>query len=336
MDPIRHRKQPPPPNWLGGFTHWLRWPFGTNENNLPLRQIGPYHLLELLRQSDCCHTYLAEAGDPPQPAVVKVLNAKPSSLNRERFEREGRVLGQLCNPHTVRLLQVGKSRRWHYLAMEGVSGLTLDQLSRRCNGYVSDGRTILLLHQICSSLAELHANGLIHRDIKPANIMVSLRGGEPDWLTVLDFGLAEAIRPPGTNTTEAERSQPAAISGTPAYLSPEAATLASPLDSRSDIYSLGCVAYFLLAGRPPFHSQNPIELCWLHAEHAPPPLASVTSVPVASALAELVMQCLEKAPSQRPQSAQELAETLTHIQPLHPWTNSDANQWWKEQNLNRL
>lgn len=335
MDPSQHRKQPPPPNWLGRFTHWLRWPFGTNENNQPPHKIGPFRLLDLLRQSDCCHTYLAETGDPPQPAVVKLLNTKASSLNLERFEREGRILAQLHNPHTVRLLHMGKSPRWRYLAMEGVSGLTLDQLSRRGTGYVSDGRTILLIQQICSSLAELHASGLIHRDIKPANIMVSLCGGEPDWLTVLDFGLAEAIRPPAGSTTASSNAHPATISGTPAYLSPEAATLATPLDARSDIYSLGCVAYFLLAGRPPFTSQNPIELCWLHAEHAPPPLANVTAVPVASALAELVMQCLEKDASRRPQSIPELAEALSQIQPLHSWTKSDADQWWKEQNLNR-
>src|SRR5262249_32163814 len=133
-----------------------------------------------------------------------------------------------------------------YYVMEYLPGLTLEQLVKR-QGPLAPGRAVHLLRQACLALREAHGLGLIHRDIKPANLMVCERGGVADVVKLLDFGLVKAV---GLANKEATLTQEGAITGTPTYMSPEQASGKDHLDGRSDIYSLGAVAYFVLTGSP--------------------------------------------------------------------------------------
>jgi eukaryotic-like serine/threonine-protein kinase len=319
----------------------------------PPSALGPYCIVKTIRQTDQGGIFLAHVEHEPRLVLLKSLDLRhANSLQVERFERERRILSQLNNPHTVRLLHSGQQDHFRFLCLEYIDGQRLDELTRHCGGFIGDGRTLIILLQLCSALAEVHANGLVHRDVTPANVLTSQRGGIADWVTLLDFGLSEpaaaqqlALPQPtqhlpgdasnerqataqySLNRASASTAANSPLSGTPAFIAPEVALL-QPLDARCDIYATGCLAYFLLSGRPPFESRNPVELCWRHAHHGPPPLDSVTAQPVASELSRLVMACLEKAPTARPQSMRELQQALERIEPLHPWTRAQAEQWW--------
>src|SRR5262249_22140416 len=146
-----------------------------------------------------------------------------------------------------------------YYVMESLPGLNLDQLVRR-HGPLPPGRAVHLLRQVCGALQEAHAAGLIHRGIKPSNILGCQRRGRHHAAKLLDFGLVRAhgLNPDGTQLT-----QEGAIAGTPAYMSPEQGA-ARDLDARSDLYSLGAVAYFLLTGRPPFVRDSAVQTLAAH------------------------------------------------------------------------
>ena len=183
-----------------------------------------------------------------------------------------------------------------------------------------------ILLQACGSLAEAHDAGLIHRDIKPANIMVTCRGGVPDFVKVLDFGLAkwaESSYAPTVTVADA-------IAGTPLYFSPEATQGSKDLDQRSDIYSLGIVAYEMLAGRPPFTGGSAIEVCLKHAGTPAPRLSDVAESSVPSELEAIIMQCLEKCATMRPQTIHELRGRLQDVnESLTCWNQADSNDWWE-------
>jgi serine/threonine-protein kinase len=173
-------------------------------------------------------------------------------------------------------------------------------------------------------LQEAHAAGLIHRDIKPGNVLVCERGGRPDVAKLLDFGLVQ------THSLDGDRqqlTQEGALAGTPAYMSPEQAAGKADLDARSDLYSLGCVAYFLLAGHPLFVRDTAVRTLAAHLDEAPAPLKS--RLPEASAdLQEVVLRCLAKEPSQRFQSADALDQALGQCQCADAWTRELAAAWW--------
>ena len=166
--------------------------------------------------------------------------------------------------------------------------------------------------------------GLIHRDIKPANIMLTERGGVRDFVKLLDFGLVKAV------DTRKQRSLTAAdaITGTPLYLPPEAIQDVDGADARSDLYSLGGVAYFLLTGHAVFEGGGIMDIIRLQVEGTPVPPSKRLGSPVISELEELILQCLAKDPDERPQSAAEIVEVLSRCVPLQPWTPADADRWW--------
>src|SRR5262249_3658614 len=153
------------------------------------------------------------------------------------------------HPNTVEIYDYGHaSDGTFYYVMELLPGLSLDQLVER-HGPLPPARAVYLLRQVCGALQEAHAAGLIHRDIKPANIFACARGGQFDVAKLLDFGLVQSVRLEGDGQ---RLTQEGALAGTPAYMAPEQAAGETHLDGRSDLYSLGAVAYFLLTGQPPF------------------------------------------------------------------------------------
>src|SRR5262249_39913819 len=156
-------------------------------------------------------------------------------------------------------------------------------------------RAIHILRQVCHSLAEAHEAGLIHRDIKPANVFVCRYGREVDFIKVLDFGLVKRMRQPGADsvTLTAENI----VCGTPAYMAPEQALGQDRDDARSDIYAVGCVAYWLLTGQLVFEGKSSLEVLMHHARTPPAPPSQRTELPVPPSLDRLILSCLEKDPA---------------------------------------
>jgi serine/threonine-protein kinase len=181
-----------------------------------------------------------------------------------------------------------------------------------------------VLQQAAGALSEAHELGLIHRDIKPANIMLCNQGGQMDVAKVLDFGLVKDVKSQDPQLTHAN-----SIAGTPLYLSPEALTSPDSVDARSDLYALGAVAYYLLAGDHVFRGQSLIEVCSKHLLEAPEPPSVRCGRPLPEALERLVLDCLEKKPELRPASAREFHERLSRIRD-DPWNAKQAEAWWGE------
>ena len=186
------------------------------------------------------------------------------------------------------------------------------------------GRVIHIMKQACASLREAHAYGLVHRDIKPQNIMLCERGGECDFVKVLDFGLVWNL----ADSEDMRITRPHRIIGTPLYMAPE--RFSSPLDAdvRSDIYSLGAVAYHLLSGRPVFRAVSDLQLLGQVMHATPDPLSELVSPPLPEALNRLVMDCISRDLGQRPQTVAAMREILDSIENVPPWTQEMAKEWW--------
>jgi serine/threonine-protein kinase len=179
----------------------------------------------------------------------------------------------------------------------------------RQQGPLHPVRVIHILRQVCASLEEAHSYGLVHRDIKPANIHLGPLGLQEDFVKVLDFGLVRSFDGPSEESlTGAAGMTP----GTPAYMAPEMASDRT-LDGRADLYSLGCVAYYLLTGRVVFEGDTPLQIILKHLQQNPEPPSSVTDRTIPPALEELVLACLAKRPEDRPPSASALSQGLAQV-----------------------
>jgi serine/threonine protein kinase len=243
----------------------------------------------------------------------------------ERFEREVQLTSQLTHPNTISVYDYGRTPDGtFYYAMEYLDGLTLHELVTE-DGPQPAGRVARLLFEVCDALAEAHEVGLIHRDVKPANVFVCERGGRSDVVKVVDFGLVKAVDSlmPSVTATNA-------VIGTPLYLSPESIDDPSGIDARHDIYAVGCLGYFLLCGFPPFGGRSTVEVCLAHL-HATPIRPSVRSdLPIPEALEDLVLACLAKKPTERPESARAICDRLLAMVASCAWTDAEARQWWNE------
>jgi eukaryotic-like serine/threonine-protein kinase len=207
--------------------------------------------------------------------------------------------------------------------MEFLDGIDLQALVERY-GPQPPARVIRVLDQICGSLYEAHSLGLVHRDIKPSNIMLNRRGGEPDVVKVLDFGLVKAL----DDQRQASMTQQSALTGTPLYMSPEAIQLPASVDSRSDLYAVGAVGYFLLTGGPVFDSENVMDLCRKHVDALPIPPSQRTRMEVPPALENAILACLDKSRAKRPQTARDLAEMIGNCAEAAAWSLDEADAWW--------
>jgi eukaryotic-like serine/threonine-protein kinase len=230
------------------------------------RRLGQYRLKERLGAGGMGEVYLAEHVLLRRPCAIKLVRADRSGdpRSRSRFEREVQATATLTHPNTVQVFDYGHAEDGtFYYVMEYLPGLTLEELVTR-HGPLPAGRAVHLLRQVCGSLREAHAIGLVHRDLKPGNVMVCARGGSHDVAKLLDFGLVAAAGGGDKLTQEG------AIAGTPAYMSPEQAAGREDVDARSDVYSLGAVAYFALTGRPPCAGRHPAHVAAAHIYEPPP------------------------------------------------------------------
>jgi serine/threonine-protein kinase len=298
------------------------------------RELGSYRLVERLGQGGMGEVWRAQHRMLARPAAIKLIrsaitgngNGAASVEMRRRFEREAQATASLRSPHTVSLFDFGVADDGtFYYVMELLEGLTAEAMVQRY-GELPFERAIYVLRQICHSLSEADAYGLVHRDIKPANIFLCRYGQEFDFVKVLDFGLVTALNeePSGSSGLTREYS----IHGTPAFISPEQALGLSHLDGRADIYATGCVAYWLLTGQLVFTAATPMESLLHHAHTVPIPPSKRTELRIPPALDGLVMACLAKSPADRPQSAAELSRQLGEIAGADRWTEVKAREWW--------
>lgn len=307
--------------------------FGLRQQVKEAVQLGQYTLDEKLGEGGMGIVFKAHHALLRRTTAVKLLPpSKAGASNLSRFEREVQLTSRLTHPNTVAIYDYGRTPSGvFYYAMEYLEGLTLQQLVE-IDGPQGPGRVVHMLVQACGALGEAHAIGLVHRDIKPANIMLCERGGVPDTVKVVDFGLVKEIETQGSALTP-ELSGKNVVMGTPLYLSPEAITHPDRVDARSDLYALGAVAYFLLTGRAVFESNSVVEVCAHHLHSLPAPPSEHVRQPIPIGLERLVLRCLDKAPEKRPQSARELRDALLSLG-VPEWTEADASAWWAKATSN--
>lgn len=203
--------------------------------------------------------------------------------------------------------------------MEYLEGVDVQRLVERF-GPQPPARVVHILLQVCESLAEAHEASLVHRDVKPSNILLSRLASASDFVKVLDFGLARPSRARATDDV---------TSGTPAYMAPEVAMGDDEVDDRSDIYSLGCVAYWLLTGSPVFESEDPAEVLANHVNEEPVPASSRSEFDIPADLDRIVSRCLAKDPDDRFASVRAVAEALEECDLEDAWSSEDAEEWWE-------
>lgn len=290
------------------------------------KKLGQYHLKQRLGAGGMGEVYLGEHTLLRRPCAIKVIRPEQAGdrTSLERFEREVQATATLTHLNTVEIYDYGHAPDGtFYYVMEYLPGLSLDDLVER-HGPLPPERAIHLLRQIGGALREAHGIGLLHRDIKPSNILACERGGVQDVAKLLDFGL---VRNLGMKD-EAKLTQEGALTGSPLYMSPEQARGRSNLDVRSDIYSLGGVAYFLLTGQPPFAKDSAMEVLMAHVYEPVVPLSQYQTVP--ADLQAVVHRCLEKDPEKRFPNVDSLLAALDRCESAGRWSESQAAAWWSQ------
>jgi eukaryotic-like serine/threonine-protein kinase len=292
-------------------------------------QLGQYTLGERIGAGGMGVVYRARHALLRRPTAIKLLPVERSSDQAiGRFEREVQHLSRLTHPNTVQVFDYGRTADGvFYFAMEYLDGIDLERLVST-HGPMPAWRAVHVLAQVCGSLAEAHAVGLVHRDVKPANVILCRRGLIPDVVKIVDFGLAQEV------STDLDADAPEIV-GTPAYLAPEAVTDARAVDARADLYAVGAVAYYLVSGARVFDARSTIELLGRHATEAPEPPSRRTANAIPRQLEELILACLAKDPAARPASARQIDRALAKIAEQHPWDEAAATAWWDELDARR-
>jgi serine/threonine-protein kinase len=318
--------------WFGA-----RIVYGLGKEVAEARELGSYHLGELLGKGGMGEVYKATHRMLARPSAIKLIrpemlgggSAAAAQIAIKRFHREATAAASLRSPHTVELYDFGVTAdQTLYFVMELLEGMDLERLVRQ-KGPLPAARVIHILRQVCESLEEAHSAGLVHRDIKPANIHIGRLGLTWDFVKVLDFGLVKSVEP---TTDEHSLATAAGLApGTPAYMAPEMA-MGEAIDGRADLYALGCVAYYLLTGRLVFEAANGMQMIARHMQDAPVSPSERAELPVPAALENLVMTCLAKRPADRPASAAGLSDALAAI-PGAVWGQAEAGQWWEANRL---
>ncbi|HTL04919.1 MAG TPA: serine/threonine-protein kinase [Gemmatimonadales bacterium] len=297
------------------------------------RELGSYQVGDLLGEGGMGQVFLATHRMLARPAAIKLIRPEaiggsdPAArdLAVKRFHREAEVAANLRSPHTVELYDFGATEDGTlYFVMELLDGVNLESLVRQ-HGPLPPNRVIHILRQVCDSLEEAHARGLVHRDIKPANIHLGRLGLRHDFVKVLDFGLVKSVKTQAGDSSLATAT--GMTPGTPDYMAPEM-TLGGEIDGRADLYALGCVAYYLLTGMLLFEASNVFHAIARHLNDPPVPPSVRAGVAVPPALEALVLACVAKRPEDRPATAAALNDALAAV-PVEPWGEAQAAAWWR-------
>jgi serine/threonine protein kinase/beta-lactam-binding protein with PASTA domain len=270
-------------------------------SNEPTVFNGRYELHRRIGRGGMAEVSLARDQLLDRPVAIKVLFPEfatdPAFV--ERFRREATAAANLNHPNIVGVYDWGEAEGTYFIVMEYVDGRSLSQILR-AEGPLHPDRVADVGADVAAALGFAHRNGVVHRDVKPGNVLVDQSG----LVKVADFGIARAI----TATTDDNLTQVGTVMGTATYFSPEQAR-GDPVDPRSDIYSLGCVLYELVVGRPPFSGESPVAIAYKQVHEAPVPPRQVNSA-VPPALEAIILKCLAKNPANRYPSAEDLRADL--------------------------
>jgi eukaryotic-like serine/threonine-protein kinase len=266
--------------------------------------LDQFRIEEVLGSGGMGTVYRARQPSLDRDVAIKILHAElaanPDAVRR--FQREARVATAIDHPNVVRVILLGQLPDGSlYLVMEHVAGRSLGQLLRD-EGPLPLSRALHIGAQVADAVGAAHAHGVVHRDVKPENVMVVTRGADPDFVKVLDFGIARLMWDEHTVAT-----QSGVIFGTARYISPEGAR-GDPTDARSDVYSVGVLLYQLVAGVTPFDGNTAVTLLMQHVNDEVPPIGDRAQCP--ALLAEVVMRALSKRPRDRYADGAALGEAL--------------------------
>ena len=300
--------------FVAGWTPFISTRMHRMQQQISLsHDLGSYQLERLLGRGGMGEVWLARHRFLRREAAVKLvlrsLLERTGPIERrqvqKRFESEAQAIASLRSPHTVEIYDYGLAENGSlYYAMEFLHGLDAEKLVDQY-GPQPSGRVVGFLRQACESLEEAHDAGLVHRDVKASNLFVCRLGKRADFIKLLDFGLVKTL----PNASRTARTTYGVVGGTPAFMAPEQVR-GEEVDARTDIYGLGCVAYFLLTGSVVFNRPTATATLLAHVTELPEPPSKRSASPVPESLERVVMACLEKRREDRPQSAAELRAML--------------------------
>jgi serine/threonine-protein kinase len=288
---------------------------------------GRFYVEDLIGQGGMGEVYRARHLALDRTVVLKMLKRSfledPTLVGR--FEREAKAASRLNHPNVIQVLDFGRAGpdRTLYIVMEHVDGKDLRAVLRD-EWPLAEERLCHIMAQVCAALSEAHANNVIHRDLKPENIMVQERRDQPDFVKVLDFGIAKILDHELTGPVRVSTARLAAqsapgltrhdvVCGTPQYMAPEQATGAH-LDARSDLYAVGVILYQMTTGHLPFDGPSSMDVLTKHVNEPPlPPRQRQPDAPISEPMEEMILRALEKDPSLRPQNAEQFREELLAI-----------------------
>jgi serine/threonine protein kinase len=309
------------------------WRRRLTEAELMARQLGQYTLKERIGAGGMGVVYKAQHALLRRETAIKLLPPERSDpADIERFEQEVQLTCRLSHPNTIQVYDYGHTPDGvFYYAMEYLEGLHLGELVAQY-GPQSESRVIHILRQVCGSLGEAHRLGLIHRDIKPANVFLCDRGGVPDSIKVLDFGLVqhldEARRGARGISSWPHPARPGVVVGTPNFIAPESLKDPMQSDARSDVYAVGALGYFLLTGHYVFEGDSIDEVSRKHLTEPPTAPSARRGQPLCPDLESIILRCLEKDPAARPSSAEQLGALLAASPCANEWTKEQQVTWW--------
>jgi serine/threonine-protein kinase len=276
-----------------------------------------YRIVKMLGEGGMGCVYLGEQmmGTTVRKVAVKTLHQHLSQDEkiRARFMRECSTVAELEHPNTIQVFDFGSlDDGTLYIVMEFVQGQNLADILEQ-TGPMRPERAVNILRQVCGSLEEAHGRGIVHRDLKPENIVLCEKAGQKDWVEVLDFGIAK--RSSENDPNEAKLTQQGMVLGTPPYMSPEQFT-GKPVDARSDLYSLGVMAYEMLVGKLPFHANTAWEWATQHMT-VPPQSFEIhpESANIPPAMKQAIMRCLAKDAGSRFANVQEFFAAFSAATP---------------------
>jgi serine/threonine protein kinase len=275
---------------------------------------GKYQVLGFLAKGGGGSIYRAQHLQIGREVVLKILRSSPEMFETDphfatRFRREAATYGKLRHPNTVTLFDYGEheygNTTLYFMALEYVRGRTLRQVLRQ-EGTLPPERAVAVTGEVLRSLREAHKLGIVHRDLKPSNVML-VDTEEGERVKVLDFGVAKVDLPHGATPDDITRT--GTVIGSPHYMAPEQVRTLK-VDGRADIYALGCLLFEMLTGTPPYGGDGVIEICAAHLIKPVPSMSSRGKPELPSDLEGIVAKCLEKAPEDRFQSADELLTAI--------------------------
>jgi serine/threonine-protein kinase len=310
---------------LGLITGHLVW--SAQEQLYRARRVGRYRLQAPIGQGGLGEVWLAWDQSLHRNIALKILRVGTASNTAalRRFELEAQAAGRLRGPHVAHVFDFGASDDGlYYIAMEYLDGMNLASLIEKF-GPLPPARAIHLAIQACLALEEAHEAGIIHRDLKPHNLFVAHMPDQPDFLKLLDFGVAR-LRAAGS--ADERLTKVGLVVGTPAYVASEL-WHGGEADERSDIYAFGITLHVMLTGVTPFEGWSMTQLQAAHIMRKLPPLRLQQKDELSQRLESLLLRCIAWSADDRVQTVRELREELAALHNQAAWTPADAEAFWK-------